>query len=457
MTMEEIIAMLGELAAQLQVILDAEAPTQAQLDQADELVKQIEKLEGDKKAIEKRIEIKAANEARLASLKTPVPVIPSPTKTETVNTVHATPARKSRIFDNNEAAYKAGRFFQAALGNSGEAKQWCESNGVDFKALSSNVEGGAGLFVIPEVETAIVRLVEEYGIIRNYADVTSTTSDRKIKWKRASGNTAYFLSETGTPTSTDAQWQTITLTPKILGALTKYSLILDADASVNLADEITRELAYAMAVKEDQCAFVGDGTSQYGGIIGLTYAFQKTLQDGGGTWTNDTHKGYLGSGVVAAGNAFSEVTMQNFIDVKNKIARYPGINPSWFIHDATAAATMERLMYALGGNAAVDATNGVPQRFLGYPVVYVNAMPSTEANSQVFALFGDLSQSTLFCDRQGIEVATNTQSETNFLTRSAQVLGTERFDFIVHDNGNYNATAANRTRGAVAALISTNA
>jgi HK97 family phage major capsid protein len=232
---------------------------------------------------------------------------------------------------------------------------------------------------------------------------------------------------------------------------------LDADASVNLADEITRELAYAMAVKEDQCAFVGDGTSTYGGIVGLTYSFQKLVQDGGGTWTTDADKAKLGSAVVAAGNAFSEVTMQNFIDVKNKIARYPGINPSWFIHDAAAAATMERLMYALGGNAAIDATNGVPQRFLGYPVVYVNAMPSTEANSQVFALFGDLSQSTLFCDRQGIEVATNTQSETNFLTRSAQVLGTERFDFIVHDNGNYNATAANRTRGAVAALISTNA
>jgi len=64
---------------------------------------------------------------------------------------------------------------------------------------------------------------------------------------------------------------------------------------------------------------------------------------------------------------------------------------------------------------------------------------------------------SIFCDRQGVEIATNTQSETNFLTRSAQVLGTERFDFIVHDNGNYNATAASRTRGAVAALISTNA
>jgi HK97 family phage major capsid protein len=139
-----------------------------------------------------------------------------------------------------------------------------------------------------------------------------------------------------------------------------------------------------MAVKEDQCAFVGDGTSTYGGIIGLTYSFQKTLQDAGGTWTNDTHKGYLGSGVVAAGNAFSEVTLQNFIDTKNKVARYPGLNPSWFIHDAAAAATMERLQYALSGNSAPNTVDGLPARFLGYPVVYTNAMPSTEANSQVF-------------------------------------------------------------------------
>ena len=456
MTMEEIIAALGELSMQLQAILDAQAPTQAQLDQADEIVKQIEELEKSKKSLEKRNEIKSANEARMAALKTPVHTVPSPTKTEQKQTI-TVGGRKSRVFGNNEDAFKAGRFFQAALGNSEEAKSWCEQNGVNFKALSSNVEGQGGLFVIPEVETAIVRLVEDYGIIRRYADVTSTNSDRKIKWKRASGNTAYFLSETGTPTSTDAAWQTITLTPKILGALTKYSLILDADAAVNLGDEITRELAYAMAVKEDQCAFVGDGTSTYGGIVGLAGAFKKTLEDGGGTWTNDTHKGYLGGAVVADGNAFSEVTLQNFINTKNKVARYPGMNPSWFIHDVTAAATMERLQYALSGNSTPNTVDGLPAKFLGYPVVYVNAMPSTEANSQVFALFGDLAMASIFCERQGVEIATNTQSETNFLTRSAQVLGTERFDFVVHDNGNYNATAASRTRGAVAALISQNA
>lgn len=456
MTMEEIIAALAELSTQLQAILDAQAPTQAQLDQADEIVKSIEKLENDKKALEKRNEIKAANEARIAALKTPVHVVPSPTKTEQKQTI-TVGGRKSRVFDNNEAAYKAGRFFQAALGNSEEAKSWCNQNGVDFKALSSNVEGQGGLFVIPEIETAIVRLVEDYGIIRRYADVTSTNSDRKVKWKRASGNTAYFLSETGTPTSTDAAWQTITMTPKILGALTKYSLILDADASVNLADEITRELAYAMAVKEDQCAFIGDGTSTYGGIVGLSHAFRKTLEDAGGTWTNDTHKGYLGGAIVAASNVASGFTLQNFIDTKNKVARYPGMNPSWFINDAMAAASLERLQYALSGNSVPNTVDGLPARFLGYPVVYVNALPSTDANSQVAALFGDLSMASIFCERQGIEIATNTQSETNFLTRSAQVLGTERFDFIVHDNGNYNATAASRTRGAVAALISKNA
>lgn len=196
MTIEEIIAMLGELSAQLQAILEAQAPTEAQLDQADEIVKQIEKLEMDKKAIEKRIELKAANEARIASLKTPVHVVPSPTKTEEPKMNITSNGRKSRVFESNEAAFKAGRFLQAALGNSSEAKTWCEQNGVDFKALSSNVEGGAGLFVIPEIETAIMRMVEEYGIIRRYADITSTNSDRKVKWKRASGNTAYFLSET---------------------------------------------------------------------------------------------------------------------------------------------------------------------------------------------------------------------------------------------------------------------
>lgn len=463
MTLEEIIAALQQCSTELQAILDAQTtPTADAMKTADELVKRIAELEEKKLEAEKLISLKAANEERLKLLTKAAKPLPAPGNVNQPGAPAAQPAlsvssrRASKFYASEAEAYKAGRFFQAVIGDSESAHKYLAEQGVDLKALVSTVEGGAGLFVLPEVEVAIIKLLEEYGVARKLAKNITTKSDSKKTFKRVSGNTAYWLTETGQPTSTDAVWQTLVGTPKVLGALTKYSLILDADSAATLADEITQELAYALTIAEDQACFVGDGTSTYGGVVGACYAFRRVLEAAGGTWTNDTHKGYLASAVVAAGNAYSEVTLQNFIDTKNKVAKVAGIKPVWLIHDVTAAATMERLQYALSGNSVPNVTEGVPAKFLGYPVVYVNAMPSVEANSQVVALFGDLGTAANFYDRQGVEIATNTQSETNFLSRTAQVLATERLDFVCHDVGNYNATAASRKRGTLAALISAN-
>ncbi len=471
MDLETINAQLIEMSAKLDQLLAAaeatvkegaddaaikahEAAVDKALNEADALVKSINELEKKKSKIETAMKIKADNDLRIKTLGTPQHRIPSGTLQNKDGSIETGRAGKSRVFENNEMAYKAGRFYQAALGNNDEAKAWCENNGIKFKTLQSNIEGGAGLFVLPEIETAIIRLVQEYGIIRKYARVIKTTSATHVMFKRVSGNTMYFISEMGTPTSTDAAWLPITMTPKIAGVLTKYSLILDADAAVNIGDTITEEIALAIAIGEDACAFVGDGTSTYGGIIGIAAKFQQVLEAGGGTWTTDADVAKLAGAVVAAGNTFAEVTLQNFIDTKNKIARFPNIKPVWFIHDAAAAATMERLMYALSGNAIPNPVEGVPAKFLGYPIQYVNSMPFADADSQVIALFGDLNLGSCWCDRQGLEIATNTQSETNFLTRTAQVLATERFDYVVHSVGNFYASAASRTRGAIAALVS---
>ncbi len=62
------------------------------------------------------------------------------------------------------------------------------------------------------------------------------------------------------------------LTAKKLMVLTKYSNELNEDAVLNIGDDLAGEIAYAFALKEDQCGFLGDGTSTYGGITGVTTA-----------------------------------------------------------------------------------------------------------------------------------------------------------------------------------------
>src|SRR5690349_3163075 len=56
--------------------------------------------------------------------------------------------------------------------------------------------------------------------------------------------------------------------------LTKYSNELNEDAVLNIGDDLAGEIAYAFALKEDQCGFIGDGGSAYGGITGVAPALK---------------------------------------------------------------------------------------------------------------------------------------------------------------------------------------
>ena len=48
------------------------------------------------------------------------------------------------------------------------------------------------------------------------------------------------------------------MTAKKLMVLTKYSNELNEDAVLNIGDDLAGEIAYAFALKEDQCGFTGD-------------------------------------------------------------------------------------------------------------------------------------------------------------------------------------------------------
>ena len=92
--------------------------------------------------------------------------------------------------------------------------------------------------------------------------------------RRINGVTAYFVGESRPPRSPTRPWDRVRLTAKKLMVLTKYSNELNEDAVLNIGDDLAGEIAYAFALKEDQCGFIGDGTSTYGGIVGLAPALK---------------------------------------------------------------------------------------------------------------------------------------------------------------------------------------
>jgi HK97 family phage major capsid protein len=96
--------------------------------------------------------------------------------------------------------------------------------------------------------------------------------------RRKGGLTAFFFNDddgTGI-TASDKNWDLVTLSAKKLGALARVSKDLVEDAIINVVDDLAQEMAYAFAVKEDNCLINGDGTSTYGGMQGFIPKFQAT-------------------------------------------------------------------------------------------------------------------------------------------------------------------------------------
>lgn len=424
---------------------DAETLTAEQVLVVTEKITKLDNIRKKKLAARAAVEgVKAANWN--------VPANALPTGTKSAGKVTVKSRHTAKNFKSNEDAFKVGKFLKA-VGGDQQAYQWCVDNGVGFKTMTEGNDASAGVLVPDFWEDAIWSLKEPRGIARQYARVTPMSRPTHQRIKFNTGANVYFVAEGTAPTASDLTYGFTTLSAKKLAHLTYVSYELADDALVSVVDEITREAAYALADKEDQCLFVGDGTSAYGGVVGLRYAFQNTLEAAGGTWATDADKAKLASVVVAPTAAWSGITRDSLASLRGKVRQGQGNDYAYFTSSQFYYDVMAKAAYAAGGVTATEIVNGVPQeRFDGYPVVMVETMPSESAANDIPVYFGSMSSAVDFGDLK----ATTVETDKNIRTQIWEVVTTERFDINVHDIGNYNATAANRKRGSVAALITKN-
>jgi HK97 family phage major capsid protein len=369
----------------------------------------------------------------------------------------------------DEKAFGFGMFALATARNAGASK-WLNEHGIEhrwvkasgdadlvLKAMTEGVNTAGGYLVPEEFDADVIALMVEYGTFRRNAQVRRMTRDTVTRPRRTSGVTAYFVGENTAPTESTKGWDQIRLTAKKVAVLTKASSELNEDAIIDLGNDLAREIAYACAMKEDQCGFLGDGTSTYGGILGVIPGFQKTVTDAGGTWTTDAHKIYNPSIVCAAGNAFSEVTMANLLSVVGTRLTVPLAGRlAWYCNPTFYWEVLARLVLASGGVLATEVVEGrLRQMFLGYPVEFVEVMISQEANSGCPLLYGDLASAATFGDRREVTIAMS--EHLNFAEDELAFRGTERFDISVHDLGTANSSAASRVKAPLTMLALANA
>lgn len=288
-----------------------------------------------------------------------------------------------------------------ALDDLGIEPYWVGADGK--KTMTGTAQTGGGALVTVEQSATIIKLLEQYGKYRANARVVPMAAGSTLVPKIDGLLTVYCPGEGGSVTAADPTIQTVALTPKTLTALTAYSLELEDDSLVALGELLADLFARSFAYYEDLCGFLGDGTSTYfhfTGITGALMAVSATIAN-------------IKSLVVGAGNAYSELTLANFISVGGTLPDFADdADAKWYVHRYLYWTVMVALALASGGATATEVIVGAGQRqkmFLAYPVEFAQVMPKAAANSQICALLANLRQGALLGTRGGIEFATSDQ------------------------------------------------
>lgn len=323
-------------------------------------------------------------------------------------------------FENREEAFRAGCWFAATILGHSKAEQYCKDMGVSL-AMTTGTGANGGHLVPEEMERAIIRNVETYGVFRQNCRVMPMTSDVLSFPSRTSGVTAYYVAEVpssiteSSPTTKQNQ-----LVAKVLAVRSLISRDLMEDAIIDIANWIAQEVGLAFAQAEDSAGFLGDGTSTYGGITGI-----KNAVAAGSVYT-----------AITGNTAFSTLDLEDFENMAGMLPQYARANARWYISNVGFHASMARLQMAAGGNTVTQIAGSPVFTFMGYPVVISQVMNSTtgaQTSATGVVYFGDLALSATLGNRRGIE--TQVLRELYAATRQVGIITSQRYDINVHERG----------------------
>ena len=418
---------------------------------------ELDALVTDIEAAKNSAEVEQKAVARRAYMTTPVSTLPYPSGGNSdipaVKTWALPRMGKARYFKDDppgtrdfrtaeEKAYGFGCWIAATLQKSAKAAQWCDENGISYKAQQEAVNEDGGFLVAPQFEQTLIDLRETYGVFRQYARNWPMTSDQLLIPRREGGVTAYWVAEGASITESDLQWGQVGLVAKKLAANNRMSSELSEDAFINIGDTVANEIAYAFSIAEDDAGWNGDGTDTYGGITGLLV---KILS------LSATRANIAGL-VVGSGTTWAGLDLVDFhatIGRRPVYARTP--RTRWFCSAPFYHNVMERLMFEAGGVTAAEVRAGaLMPNFLGFPVVLSQKMPMFTAVASIPVVLGVLDLSSAFGDRRRTTVKFS--EHIYFNTDQIGIRGTERIDINNHDVGNASATASLRVPGPVVAL-----
>lgn len=307
-------------------------------------------------------------------------------------------------------AYAAGRFYLAALFDHEPSRAWCAKHGIKIVrgAQTGGVDTKGGFLVPSELASTIMTYAYSYGVILQDADVRRMSTDTLDVTKEVGDPEAQWM---GATMGADAERQPVPeldfdyasykLVANKLGALTRMSSELSEDAIIDMADNITVRLARAAAKQLDKTGFMGAANAASGGFSGILHALANGSR-------------YIPANGVLSYAAF---TKPMFDAIIGRVAEYAEESRcAWYVNKKFYTLSMAPIKEAIGGNDAMELTDGNGRRrlfFLGYPVKFCSVFPKNQAAIPAntwLGGFGDLFQSLLVGVRRDIQIALSTEA-----------------------------------------------
>jgi HK97 family phage major capsid protein len=196
------------------------------------------------------------------------------------------------------------------------------------------------------------------------------------------------------------------------------------------------EMAYSIAIAEDNAVLVGDGSATYGGMTGFERKYGVTATDGG---------------YVVVGGA--DATAHTAAQLNTAIGRLPSYarkNAVWCVHPTIKANVFDRLADSTPGGLTLGELTGfgLVQKWKGIPIIENQSMSSVldanatnragfTAGDQIDILLGDFSRAALFGERMQVQLETD--MSVGFASYSIAFRGVVRHDVNVHSVGSSTA------------------
>lgn len=344
------------------------------------------------------------------------------------------PVSKGAVYDSADMAEVAGAFWRKA---SMQSRRWgysqeenddsiLDNYGICPKAMSGNVNSAGGVFVPVEFSPEVIWLTEGgYGLARKLARREAMGRDTKDVPRKTSIPTFVAAAQNGTMTGSDLGTDMVKLVAQKFYAYSLVSNELIDDSAVNIADQFGRSYAEGQMKIEDQCYFLGDGTSTYSGINGLNTALPSAayFDTTSNTWAamteEDIRDGILGQlENVLNGNISIVCSRQFFVQVLQRLSSAAG--------GRTEAEFNTNKIYG-------EAFGSADAVYKGIPVYFSQVLPTVTGTSQKAAYFGAFNTASIFGDRQELRIATSDQ--VGFASDQFAFRATCRFDFNICGDG----------------------